>query len=70
MIHQLIDTKAAEDVIDRRRDSRIVAVTVAVSGIYATLRYNVFKRVPWSDWPHYVGNKILALSALILVSLR
>lgn len=36
---------------------------------YATLRYNVFKGVPWSDWPVYVVNKVLALSSLLLLLL-
>jgi hypothetical protein len=34
---------------------------------YATVRYNVFKGVPWSDWPVYVVNKALALSSLLLL---
>ena len=37
------------------------------SAMYATLRYNVFKGVPWGDWPTYVLNKTLALSALLLL---
>ena len=35
--------------------------------IYATLRYNVFKHVPWVDWPTYVLNKSFALTALLLL---
>lgn len=35
--------------------------------IYATLRYNVFKGVAWSEWPVYVLNKVFALSALLLL---
>jgi hypothetical protein len=34
---------------------------------YATVRYNVFKGVPWSDWPVYVVNKAVALSSLLLL---
>ncbi len=50
-----------------RRDAAIIAIAVALAGVYATLRYNVFKGVPWGDWPHFVGNKILAVAALILI---
>jgi hypothetical protein len=37
------------------------------SAIYATARYNIFKGVPWSDWPTYTLNKALALAALVLL---
>lgn len=36
---------------------------------YATLRYNVFKGVPWTDWPAYTLNKALAFAALGLIAL-
>jgi hypothetical protein len=39
------------------------------SAIYATARYNVFKGVPWNDWPIYTLNKAFALSALFLLVL-
>jgi hypothetical protein len=39
------------------------------SVIYATVRYNIFKGVPWSDWPTYTLNKAIALSALLLLVL-
>jgi hypothetical protein len=41
-----------------------VLITTA---IYATLRYNLFKGVAWSEWPVYVLNKVFALSALLLL---
>ena len=37
------------------------------SAIYATVSYNVFKDVPWSDWPTYTLNKAFALAVLILL---
>ena len=43
-----------------------VLITTA---LYATLRYNVFKGVAWSEWPVYVLNKVFALSALLLLAL-
>jgi hypothetical protein len=42
---------------------------LALSLGYATLRYNVFKGVPWTDWPLYVTNKAFALSALLLLTI-
>lgn len=39
-----------------------------VAGLYATLRYNVAKGVPWSDWPSYIANKVLAVTALVLLA--
>jgi hypothetical protein len=50
-------------------DHRIVAASLALALGYATLRYNVFKHVPWADWPHYVVNKALALAGLVLIAL-
>jgi len=39
------------------------------SAMYATARYNIFKGVPWDDWPIYTLNKAFALSALVLLVL-
>jgi hypothetical protein len=52
---------------DRRRSTIRVVAALLGSLAYATLRYNVFKGVPWSQWPVYVVNKAFALGALILV---
>ena len=44
------------------------ACAIALAALaYATVRYNVFKGVPWSDWPVYVVNKAVALSSLLLL---
>lgn len=56
----------------RQPRDRSWTVVAAISGgtlAYATLRYNVFKGVPWADWPGYTLNKALAFSALILIAL-
>ncbi len=50
-----------------RRSSSVVWTISAASLTYATLRYNVFKGVAWSDWPVFVLNKALALSSLLLL---
>lgn len=54
-----------------REESGVVTALLAfmVAVLYATARYNVFKGVPWSDWPSYTLNKAFALSALMLVVL-
>ena len=44
-----------------------VASIVGCSLVYATVRYNVFKGVPWSDWPVFILNKALAVSSILLV---
>jgi hypothetical protein len=46
---------------------KTVLTVLAACGGYATLRYNVFKAVAWSEWPVYVFNKVCALSALVLL---
>lgn len=48
---------------------RTALLTLLGSAIYATARYNIFKGVPWSDWPTYVMNKAFALSALLLLAI-
>lgn len=45
-------------------DNKIATVVYTVSIGYATLRYNTFKGIPWTDWPLYVLNKAFALSLL------
>lgn len=45
---------------------RAVSLLIVTAG-YATLRYNVFKGVPWVQWPVYVVNKSLGLTALGLL---
>jgi hypothetical protein len=49
------------------REPAIILSAMAASLLYATARYNIFKKVPWADWPIYTVNKALALAALILM---
>ncbi len=49
-------------------DRKLIAWIAGISALYATVRYNVFKGVPWSDWPHVIGNKILAITSLLLIA--
>lgn len=52
---------------------RATLLTLLGSACYATVRYNGFKGVPWSDWPTYTLNKVFAVAAvalLVLAALR
>jgi hypothetical protein len=69
MIHEKIETAKAEAAAEDGQDNRVIGVTLALSAAYATVRYNVFKGVPWADWPHFVGNKIVALASLVLIAI-
>jgi len=51
-------------------DNKIATVVFAVSIGYATVRYNIFKGVPWTDWPLYVLNKAFAVSSLVLLAIN
>jgi hypothetical protein len=51
-----------------RRDHAITLGLLAVAAAYATVRYNLFKGVPWSDWPGYIANKALAVAGLWLLA--
>ena len=44
-----------------------VGIVLAVSLLYAVLRYNIIKGVEWRHLPLYVFNKALALSAVTLM---
>lgn len=48
------------------RDHAQAVGLFGVALLYATLRYNVVKRVPWVDWPAYTVNKALAVGALLI----
>lgn len=50
------------------RDHAVAAGLLGLALLYATLRYNVFKHVPWSDWPGYTTNKALAVGSLLLLA--
>lgn len=50
------------------RDHLFSAGVLGVALAYATLRYNVFKGVPWPDWPSYTLNKAFAVGSLLLIA--
>jgi hypothetical protein len=41
-------------------------LTLAVTSVYAVVRYHVFKGVPWAHLPLYVLNKAVAWSSIVL----
>lgn len=69
MTYEKIEENVDQSGLERSHDHRAIATTVFLSTIYATVRYNVFKGVPWADWPHFIVNKCLALSGLVLIAL-
>lgn len=46
---------------------RVVSYTFIISFIYAIIRYNIFKGVPWENLPLYVSNKAFSLASLIII---
>lgn len=47
----------------------LLLIVFCITLIYATVRYNVFKGVPWSSFPDYVANKALAWTSLVSICL-
>jgi hypothetical protein len=46
----------------------IIAITLTLSIGYAILRYQIFGPIPWKDFPFYILNKGVSLSAFILLT--
>ena len=40
-----------------RHDHSLAVGILVLAAAYATVRYNIFKGVPWSDWPSYIADK-------------
>ncbi len=58
------------DLSDRNSlDTKLGALVFVFSLAYATLRYNIFNNIVWTDWPLYILNKAFALSSLILIGI-
>lgn len=45
----------------------IIAITIALSFLYAIFRYHIMGTVPWKDLPFFIFNKGVALSSFILL---
>lgn len=46
---------------------KIASLTFFIAAGYATIRYNIFKGVAWSDWPTYTLNKVFGVTSLLLL---
>ena len=47
---------------------RIIAVTCILSLAYAVVRYHIAGPVPWKDFPFFILNKAISLSAFLLLT--
>jgi hypothetical protein len=47
---------------------KTTVTVLSVTALCATLRYNMFKGVAWSEWPVYGLNTVFALSALLFLT--
>lgn len=44
-----------------------IIYSIIVALLYSIVRYNIFKNVPWSDFPVYIFNKSVALTIVFLM---
>ena len=56
--------------IEKNSAAAIVTVVIALSIIYAVVRYHIAGPVPWKDFPFFILNKGLSLAAFILLVLN
>lgn len=49
---------------------KIIAITSILSFSYAIIRYHILGPVPWSDFPFFIFNKGISLTAFILLTLN
>jgi hypothetical protein len=54
--------------IQKNSAGLIIALTIAFSMGYAVLRYHIAGPVPWKDFPFFILNKGISLSAFILLT--
>ena len=50
--------------------ARIIILTILFSIFYSALRYNIVGDVPWKDFPFFIMNKWLSMSAFILLTIN
>jgi hypothetical protein len=56
--------------VGRNSAGRIIAITLLFGLGYAILRYHVVGPVPWKDFPFFILNKGISLSAFVLLILN
>ena len=52
----------------RNSAGRIIAATCVLSLAYAVVRYHIAGPVPWKDFPFFILNKAISLSAFLLLT--
>jgi hypothetical protein len=52
----------------RNAAGRLIAVALLLGLAYAVLRYHVFGSVPWKDFPFFILNKGISLSAFVMLT--
>ncbi|MCF6358895.1 MAG: hypothetical protein L3J54_13930 [Draconibacterium sp.] len=59
-----------ENRLNTRQNSggQIIAITMLFSVVYVVFRYHIFGGVPWKDFPFFILNKVVSLSAFILLT--
>lgn len=55
--------------LNKNKALRIALISFIVMYIYAIFRYVIFGTTPWIHLPHYIINKALSFTSLILISL-
>ena len=49
------------------KNTRWVIYSSVIALLYSIVRYNIFKNVPWSDFPVFIFNKSIALTIIFLM---
>jgi len=44
-------------------------IILVITFVYAIIRYNVIKGIPWQDLPLFISNKAIALAAVVFIAL-
>jgi hypothetical protein len=64
----MLKTMTSTSSEEKNATGKIIVVTCVLSLGYAVLRYHIVGSVPWKDFPFYILNKGLVLSAFILLT--
>lgn len=60
-----------DDTTDQQNSAAmIIGITIALAIAYSILRYHLAGTVPWKDFPFFILNKGISLSAFILLTLN
>ena len=68
MLNHDMQTKHAKSV-GWKQSMFVLFTTLVAASIYAFIRYNIVRDVPYSNIPLFIGNKSIALTATILIGI-